>query len=79
LRNKKIYGLYYSSSDFVFEFHPNGGYLYMKFTIDMNDYSVSNPEFELVFPLNAQYKDPLMLKRKGTFLGFHDKYLYQAN
>lgn len=50
--------------------HPNGGYVYLKFSI--NYYN----EFSLIFPINAQFKDPLLLKQRTEFLSFDDKYFY---
>ncbi len=49
--------------------HPNGGYIYFNFNLSIGEYETSKT-FHLVFPVTAQYKDPLMLKGEGTFLGF---------
>ena len=32
--------------------------------------------FNLIFPINAQYKDPLLVKPGSKFVGFQDKYFY---
>lgn len=56
-------------SEYELQMHPTGGYVYFKFNLNLGDYNYSK-FFHLVFPLTAQYKDPLMLKNDGHFIGF---------
>eukprot|EP00347_Sterkiella_histriomuscorum_P008832 403343569 len=58
-----------------FELHPNGGYLYMNFNLEYP----KSESIQLVFALNAQFKEPKLLKMNSEFIGFYDKSLFMLN
>lgn len=59
-------------NNLVLEFHPQGGYLYMKVELT----SPQSTELQLIFPLDDSNKDPLMVKTGSEKLGFTDKLYY---